>query len=98
MLDCPEIPLRTNGSENDVRCQVTRRNVSAGARSATRRDCRDGFLGLAKTRAKLKILFWEYLGARLAVPGRQPTSIGIGPGQGAFALTATRFAVFGLSI
>jgi hypothetical protein len=25
VLDRPEIPLRTNGSENDVRCQVTRR-------------------------------------------------------------------------
>ena len=26
----PEIPLHTTGSENDIRCQVTRRKVSAG--------------------------------------------------------------------
>src|SRR5207302_1926936 len=28
VLDRPEIPLHTNGSENDVRCQVTKRKVS----------------------------------------------------------------------
>jgi hypothetical protein len=33
------------------------------------RDCRDAFLGLAKTCAKLEITFWDYLGDRLAVPG-----------------------------
>jgi len=35
------------------------------------RDCRDAFLGLRKTCAKLGIAFWDYLGARLAVPGCQ---------------------------
>jgi len=69
VLDRPEIPLHTNGSENDVRCQVTRRKVSGGTRSDTGRDCRDGFLGLAKTCFKLGIGFWDYLGARLDVPG-----------------------------
>ena len=71
VLDRPEIPLHTNGSENDIRCQVTRRKVSAGTRSDIGRDCRDAFLGLAKTCAKLEIAFWDYLGARLAVPGSQ---------------------------
>jgi hypothetical protein len=71
VLDRPEIPLHTNGSERDVRCQVTRRKVSGGTRSDTGRDCRDGFLGLAKTCFKLGIGFWDYLGARLAVPGCQ---------------------------
>ena len=33
VLDRPEIPLHTNGSENDVRCQVTKR--SAAAQGAT---------------------------------------------------------------
>jgi hypothetical protein len=33
VLERPEIPLHTNGSENDIRCQVTRRKVSAGTRS-----------------------------------------------------------------
>ncbi|WP_424138267.1 IS66 family transposase [Roseomonas chloroacetimidivorans] len=33
VLDRPEIPLHTNGSENDIRAQVTRRKVSGGTRS-----------------------------------------------------------------
>src|SRR5215212_52423 len=68
VLDRPEIPLHTNGSENDIRAQVTRRKVSGGTRSDTGRDCRDAFLGLAKTCSKLGLSFWDYLGARLAVP------------------------------
>jgi hypothetical protein len=72
VLERPEIPLHTNGSENDIRCQVTRRKVSAGTRSDTGRDCRDAFLGLAKTCAKHGIAFWDYLGSRLRVPGQPP--------------------------
>jgi signal transduction histidine kinase len=34
------------------------------------RDCRDAFLGLAKTCAKLGVAFWDYLGSRLAIPGQ----------------------------
>ena len=70
VLDRPEIPLHTNGSENDVRCQVTKRKVSGGTRSDTGRDCRDAFLGLSKTCAKLGIAFWDYLGSRLKVPNQ----------------------------
>ena len=69
VLERPEIPLHTNGSENDIRCQVTRRKVSAGTRSDAGRDCRDAFLGLAKTCAKHGVAFWNYLGSRLGVPG-----------------------------
>lgn len=69
VLDRPEIPLHTNGSENDIRCHVTRRKVSGGTRSDVGRDCRDSFLALTKTCAKLGINFYDYLGARLAVPG-----------------------------
>ena len=68
MLDRPEIPLHTNGSENDIRCQVTKRQISGGTKSDAGRDCRDAFLGLAKTCRKLGIAFWDYLGARLGVP------------------------------
>jgi hypothetical protein len=68
VLDRPEIPLHTNGSENDIRCHVTRRKVSGGTRSDIGRNCRDAFLSLTKTCAKLKIAFWDYLGDRLAVP------------------------------
>ena len=69
VLDRPEIPLHTNGSENDIRCQVTKRAVSGGTRSDTGRDCRNAFLGLAKTCRKLGVAFWDYLGARLGVAG-----------------------------
>ena len=69
VLDRPETPLHTNGSENDIRCYVTRRKVSAGTRSDCGRDCRDAFLGLAKTCDKLGIAVWDYLGSRLKVAG-----------------------------
>jgi Transposase IS66 family len=71
VLERPEIPLHTNGSENDIRSQVTRRKISGGTRSDAGRDCRDAFLSLAKTCAKLHLSFWEYLGNRLDVPGSQ---------------------------
>jgi Transposase IS66 family len=68
--DRPDIPLHTNGSERDIRCHVTKRTVSGGTRSDVGRDCRDAFLGLAKTCAKLGIAFWDYLGSRLGVSGQ----------------------------
>jgi hypothetical protein len=70
VLERPEMPLHTNGSENDIRCQVTRRKVSASTRSDVGRDCRDACLGLAKTCAKRGIAFWDYLGSRLNVQGQ----------------------------
>jgi hypothetical protein len=68
VLDRPKVPLHTNGSERDLRPQVIRRKISGGTRSDNGRDCRDTFLGLLLTCAKLGISFWDYLGARLAVP------------------------------
>ena len=68
MLERPEVPLNPNGSENDIRCQVTRRKISGGTRSEAGREARDAFLGLMKTCAKLGIPFWDYLGHRLKVP------------------------------
>jgi hypothetical protein len=41
--------------------------ISGGTRSDVGRDCRDAFLGIAKTCAKLGITFWDYLGARLQI-------------------------------
>jgi hypothetical protein len=70
VLDRPEIPLHTNGSERDIRLHVTKRKVSGGTRSLDGRDCRDAFLGLMRTAAKLGIGFWEYLGDRLSIPGQ----------------------------
>ena len=43
VVDRPDTPLHTNGSENDIRCQVTRRKISAGTRSYQCCDCRDAF-------------------------------------------------------
>jgi hypothetical protein len=68
VLKRPEIPLHTNGSENDIRCQVTRRKISGGTRSDAGRYARDAFLSLMKTCAKHAISFWDYLGGRLGVP------------------------------
>jgi hypothetical protein len=68
VLDRPEIPLHTNGSERDIRCHVTKRKISGGTRSDTGRHCRDAFLGLVKTCMKLGIAFWDYLGHRLEIP------------------------------
>lgn len=72
VLDRPEIPLHTNGSENDIRAFVTKRKVSGGTRSEAGRDCRDAFLSLLKTCDKLGIAFWDYLGDRLATAGAEP--------------------------
>ena len=68
VLDRPQIPLHTNGSERDIRCHVIKRKISGGTRSDAGRDCRDAFLGLAKTCAKLGIAFSDYLADRLEIP------------------------------
>ena len=70
VLDRPEIPLHTNGSERDIRGQVIKRKISGGTHSSAGRDCRDAFLGLMHTCAKLGIGFWDYLGDRLGVAGQ----------------------------
>jgi hypothetical protein len=49
---------------------VSKRKVSGGTRSDAGRDCRDAFLGLAKTCAKLGIAFWDYLGSRFGIAGQ----------------------------
>ncbi len=69
VLQHPEIPLHTNGSENDIRACVTKRKVSGGTMSTPGRTARDVMLGLMKTCGKLKVSFYRYLGDRLHVPG-----------------------------
>jgi hypothetical protein len=71
VLERPEVPLHTNGSERDLRPQVVRRELSGGTRSEAGRACRDAFLGLLLTCAKLGVSFWAYLGHRLGVPGAE---------------------------
>jgi Transposase IS66 family len=75
VLDRPEIPLHTNGSERDLRPQVIKRKISGGTRSDAGRDCRDAFLGLLLTCQKLGVSFWDYLGHRLGVPGADAPSL-----------------------
>jgi hypothetical protein len=68
VLDRPEIPLHTNGSENDIRAHVTKRRISGGTKSEAGRVARDVLLGLMKTCTKLGLSFFAYLGDRLGVP------------------------------
>ena len=69
VLERPEIPLHTNGSENDIRTCVTKRTISGGTMSTAGRTARDVTLGLMKTCGKLGVSFFRYLGDRLRVPG-----------------------------
>jgi hypothetical protein len=72
VLERPEVPLHTNGSENDIRACVTKRKVSGGTMSEDGRTARDVLLGLMKTCRKLGLSFYRYLGDRLRVPGAVP--------------------------
>jgi len=69
VLERPEIPTHTNGSENAIRAWVTKRKISGGTVSNDGKAARQATLGLAKTCAKLGVSFYRYLGDRLAVPG-----------------------------
>jgi hypothetical protein len=69
VLDRPEIPLHTNGSENDIRSWVTKRKISGGTVSDAGKAARDAMLGLLKTCAKLDVSFYRFLGNRFGVPG-----------------------------
>ena len=72
VLERPEIPLHTNGSENDIRACVTKRKVSGGTVSEAGRTARDVLLGLMKTCRKLGVSFYRYLGDRLRAPDAEP--------------------------
>lgn len=61
VLERPEIPLHTNGSETAIRDYVKKRKVSGGTRSDLGRRCRDTFASLKKTCRKLGLSFWDYL-------------------------------------
>ena len=57
VLYLPYIPLDTNGSENVVRCQVTKRKVSVFTSIDTGLFCLVSFLCLSYTCAKLYFVF-----------------------------------------
>ena len=69
-LERPDIPLHTNGSENDIRCQPDKAQNQRWhplgdrprlPRRLPRLDC-----------DKLGVSFWDYLGSRLDIPGAPP--------------------------
>jgi len=67
VLERPEVPLHTNGSETDIRDFVKKKKISGGTRSDEGRRCRDTFASLKKTCRKQGISFWQYLQDRLGV-------------------------------
>jgi hypothetical protein len=71
VLDRPEIPLHTKGSENDIRAIVTKRKISGGTISEAGKLARDTMLGLMKTCAKLKVSYYQFLGDRFGVQGAE---------------------------
>jgi len=74
VIDRPRTPLHTNASERDIRCHVTRRKVNARKQNDVGRDCRDAFLGLAKTCGKLGIEIWDYGAAGSRSPEARSSS------------------------
>ena len=72
VLDRPDVPLHTNGSESDIRDYVKKNKVSGGTRSDQGRKCRDTFTSLKKTCRKLGISFWDYLRDRIFGTGNIP--------------------------
>jgi Transposase IS66 family len=72
VLERPEVPLHTNGSERDIRDQVKKRKISGGTRSKLGRQCRDTFSSLKTTCRKLGISFWDYLSDRISCTDKIP--------------------------
>jgi hypothetical protein len=72
VLDHPEIPLHTNGWENDIRSVVTKRKISGGTVSEAGKTARDTVLRLMQTCAKLKVSFYQLLGDRFGVDAAPP--------------------------
>ena len=93
VLKRPDIPLHTNGSENDIRCQVTRRKISAGTRSDEGRDSRDAFLGPYENlrQAGHQLLGLSWRPPRSAGSASRPKPRRTRP-QARYSLTARTFA------
>ena len=72
VLERPDVPLHTNGSERDIRDYVKKNKVSGGTRSDLGRRCRDTFTSLKKTCRKLGVSFWDYLTDRVSSAHQLP--------------------------
>jgi len=85
VLERPEIPLHTNGSEQDIRDYVKKRKVSGGTRSDKGRRCRDTFASLKKTCRKQGLSFWRYLVDRISGENKIPLLSDLVRGSAAMA-------------
>ena len=72
VLERPDVPLHTNGSEGDIRDYVKKSKVSGGTRSENGRKSRDTFTSEKKTCRKLGVSFWKYLKDRISQRGLIP--------------------------
>jgi hypothetical protein len=72
VLERPDVPLHTNGSERDIRDHVKKKKISGGTRSELGRQCRDTFSSLKKTCRKVGISFWDYLTDRVSCTDQIP--------------------------
>jgi hypothetical protein len=72
VLERPDVPLHTNGSECDIRDHVKKQKISGGTRSELGRRCRDTFSSLKKTCRKLGVSYWDYLTDRISCSDRIP--------------------------
>jgi transposase len=70
VLDRPDVPLHTNGSEGDIRCRVEERKISGGTRGDQGKRCNDTFAAISKTLRKHRIRFYDYLRDRLGARKR----------------------------
>lgn len=75
VLDRPDVPLHTNGSEGDIRCRVEERKISGCTRGEEGKRCNDTFGSIDKTVRKHGIALWHYLRDRLGLPGRRVPQI-----------------------
>lgn len=66
VLDRPEIPIHTNGSELDLRDLVKWRKISGCTRSDLGRQYRDTSASLKATSRKLGISYWDFLYDRIS--------------------------------
>ena len=81
VIDCARPPYDAAAHQRFRERHPLPGHTAEGQRRNTQqfgRDCRDTFLGLAKTCTKLGVAFWDYLGSRLRVPGQAPHSTSAG--------------------
>jgi hypothetical protein len=70
VLERPDVPLRTNDAENDLRDHLKKRHISAGTRSAAGRCSWDTLASSKKTCRKLGVSFWSFVIDRVSGTNR----------------------------